>query len=122
MSAKETSMVPKRRSQVEMEVHTENLCVSGHLGGAEARKIVGKARLGFETSSSKCGYREAGSAGAEGTCEVLERQLDGGSGGNREEWEKRSRSRRLEGECRGPSRSERGQGVYLWGCFDMGQV
>lgn len=65
-----------------MEVHTENLGVSGHLGGAEAGEVVGKARLGFKTSGSKCGYREAGSAGAEGTCKVLERQLDGGSGGD----------------------------------------
>lgn len=98
-----------------MEVHTENLGVSGHLGGAEAGKIVGKARLGFKTSGSKCGYREAGSAGAEGTCKVLERQLDGGSGGDWGEVKKRSRSRRLEGAEDRRDRSE--AKAYIYGAI-----
>lgn len=50
-------------------------------------EVRGEARLGFETSSSKCGYREAGCAGPEGTGKVLERQLDVGSGGDEVEVE-----------------------------------
>lgn len=89
--------------------------MGGHLGGAEAGKIVGKARLGFKTSGSECGYREAGSAGAEGTCKVLERQLGGGSGGDRGEVKKRSRSRRLEGaeDCRDRSEAK----AYIYGAI-----
>lgn len=105
--------------------HTENLGVGRHLGVGGV-KVGREARVGFDTSSRKGGYRETGCAGPDGAREEgLERQFDGGSA---VEGKKTGEFSRREGEEAEAARSKRGKlekiyrveigarpSRYLWG-------
>lgn len=54
---------------------TENWAVGAHLVGAEVVQVGGKARLRLEACGGKGRCGQTGCTGAEGTREILERQL-----------------------------------------------
>lgn len=56
---------------------TENWGVSAHLVDADIVQVGGKARLRLEAGGGKSRCGQTGCAGAEGTREIFERQLDG---------------------------------------------